>query len=296
VLRLAARLAPPLTLLVLALAFSPAVAVPGAGCLPSPLPTGPSGNNPSYGMEVKYGSDRLHVALWREQCQDSQDFALLMRATPVSASSLFCPARWYLDQDFSRFEVTFTTAIVPPQQGTAPVFCETLFAPVTVILAASGLAEGAPNTFDPSHDFELIYYGATAEIMQYVVYRLEVPYPPSALPPPPGSTLPTIRVVATRCNPCRSGQIVGFEGRVQNPGPAMAAEVKAGARLPNGTLLSLFNSVVTLPSGPSVLILLPPQALPMGLPSVNVLVEAAILEPVLGATLSRHGTTLELWP
>src|SRR5262245_10689763 len=138
-LRFVAVLVPLFTSLVLALACSPALAVPGAGCLPSPLPSGPSGKDPSYGMEVKYGVDRLRGELWRERCKDSQDTVLLMRATPVSASSLFCPARWYLDQDFSRFDATFTTEIVPPEQGVAAVFCETLFAPATIILSASGL-------------------------------------------------------------------------------------------------------------------------------------------------------------
>jgi hypothetical protein len=54
--------------------------------------------------------------------------------------------------------------------------------------------------------------------------------------------------------------------------------------------------VTTLPSGASTLPLVPSQALPSGLPTIDLLVEAAILEPVLGVTPARHGVTLAIQP
>ena len=76
----------------------------------------------------------------------------------------------------------------------------------------------------------------------------------------------------------------------------MMAELKGGAHFPDGAILPLVNQVATLPSGASVLTLVPAQALPAGLPTVDLLIEAAILEPVLGVTLSRHSVTLHLLP
>ena len=60
--------------------------------------------------------------------------------------------------------------------------------------------------------------------------------------------------------------------------------------------MALVNTLTTLPAGPIVLTLVPPQPLPGGLPTVDLLVEAAILEPLLGVTLSRHSVVLHLLP
>ena len=289
--KLSAVIAPLLTFAVLVLSCSPAVAVPEPGCLPTPLPSGP-GSNPSFSMNVLYGQDQLRVTLWRQQCQNTGDIVLLMRATPVSVSSLLCASRWYLDQDLSRFEVTFRTIIAPLVDGPGPPFCETIAAPVTIIVAPSTLAGGAPGTFDATDDFSLLYYGATEDGGRYVVYRLEIPYPSPILPPP---VLPTIAVVATGCTTCRSGEVVAYQTNVNNPGPPLRVEYRGGVRMPDGSILPLVNQVTTIPSGASILALLPAQALPT-VPAVDLLVEAALLEPSLGVTLSRHNVTLHLSP
>jgi hypothetical protein len=54
--------------------------------------------------------------------------------------------------------------------------------------------------------------------------------------------------------------------------------------------------VTTIPAGSSTLTLVPAQALPGGLPTMDLLIEAAILEPHLGVTLNRHNVTLHLLP
>ena len=282
--KLALVVAPVVVLTILALTRSPAVAAPGPGCLSTPLPSG-TGGNPSFSMVVEDVADQMHVTLWRQRCQDSQDSVLLLRVAPTSTSPLVCANRWYLDQDGTRFFATFYSAITGAT-GTGPAFCDRISAPVTVIVDSAGVAGGEEGTFEIDDDFALLFYGSFGG--PYVVFTLDVPYA--------GSSSPTITVVSTGCNPCHSGQTVGFNGNVDNPGPAMQAEIKAGARLPDGTIVSLVNKVVTLPSGASVFTLIPPQALPGGLPMMDLPVEAAILEPALGATLSRHKVTLRLMP
>ena len=72
-------------------------------------------------------------------------------------------------------------------------------------------------------------------------------------------------------------------------------EIKGGARFPDGSILPLVNTTTTIPSGSSTFPLAPAQALP-ALPLIDLLIEAAILEPALGVTLSRHNVTLHLLP
>jgi hypothetical protein len=272
------------TSLALALPASPAMGAPGPGCLPGPLPTSP-GRNPAFTTEVQDVADRLSVTLWRQPCQDSADSVLLLRATPTSAAPSLCGTRWYLKQDTHQFYVTFGS-VVASADGPGREFCERITAPVTVVVRTGDLAGGDPGSFEIEDDFDLFFYGSFGG--PYVVFTIEVPYagPPS----------PTITVVATRCNPCRSGQTVAIEARVDNPSPAGPAEIKAAARLPDGRVVSLVNTVATLASGASVITVVPAQSLPMGLPAIDVLVEAAILDPVLGRTLSRHALTLRLLP
>lgn len=117
---------------------------------------------------------------------------------------------------------------------------------------------------------------------------------PAASPP----LLPslTVEVVASACTTCHSGETVAYHMAFTNNGPPFVAEVKGGARFPDGTILPLVNTVTTIPSGASTLPLVPSQALPAGLPTIDLGIEAAILEPHLGVTLSRHSTTLHLLP
>jgi len=273
-----------LTLAVLALPVSPTLAVPGPGCLAAPLPSGPGGNQ-SFSIDVQDGADRMRVTLWRQHCQDSEDLVLLLRVTPISAAPFVCGNRWYLEQDASEFYVTFLSAITD-SAGMGTTFCDRISGPTTVIVTPADLSSGEPGTFDDEDDFGLTFYGSV--VGPYVVFRIDMPYA--------GPPWPTIAVVPTGCNPCHSGQTVGIDGNVDNPGPAMQAEIKTAARLADGSLVSLVNKVVTLASGASVLTLVPPRALPAGLTTMDVSIEAAILEPALGVTLSRHKVILHLLP
>jgi len=144
--KLSLVVAPVVMLAVLALPLSPALAAPGPACLATPLPSGPGGN-PSFSMDVQDVDDRMHVTLWRQRCQDSQDSVLLLRVTPTSTAPLLCGNRWYLDQDGSRFFATFYSAITEPT-GTGTAFCDRIPGPVTVIVDSAGVAGGAEGTFE----------------------------------------------------------------------------------------------------------------------------------------------------
>jgi len=107
---------------------------------------------------------------------------------------------------------------------------------------------------------------------------------------------PSVTVVADACTTCHSGDTVAYHMAVTNPGAPLMVEVRGGARFPDGSVLPLMTTVTTVPTGASTLPLVPSQALPAALPTIDLLVEAALLEPVLGVTLSRHHVTLHLLP
>lgn len=115
-------------------------------------------------------------------------------------------------------------------------------------------------------------------------------------PPPVPPAVPSLTVVATGCTTCHSGQVVSYRIDFTNPGAAFDAELRGGARFPDGSILMLVNQTVTIPAGASSMTLVPSQALPAGLPTIDLLIETGILEPGLAVTLARHNATLHLLP
>ena len=245
----------------------------GTGCLTAPLPTTPTSS--VFSRDVQRGNEQSHVDLWRQPCPGGGAI-LLLRVTPITPGPLVCDLSFAIVQGPSQFEILLT------DQDEPFGFCNNLFVPRTFYLAPDGAA------YDPQQAFTLLFdtvSGATR------FARLDVA-PAGPLPPPP----PSITVVATDCTTCHGGQVIGYVMSINNPGPAMVAEIKAGARFPNGSILPLVNTLTTLPAGPIVLALVPSQPLPASVPTVDLLIEAAILEPVLGATLSRHSVLLHVLP
>jgi hypothetical protein len=123
------------------------------------------------------------------------------------------------------------------------------------------------------------------------------PLPPAPpIGPPPTALSPTIEVIATGCTTCRPGGVVGYDAHISNPGAPMLVELKGGARLPDGTVLRLIDIEMTIPTGSTTVTIAPLQMLPAELSVMDLTVEAALLEPALGVTLSRHTMTLHLLP
>lgn len=245
----------------------------GTGCLAAPLPATPS--PPVFSRDVQRGSEQSHFDVWRQPCPGGGSIVLL-RVTPITSGPLVCDLSFTIVQGPSQFDILLT------DQNETFGFCNNLFVPRTFFVAPDGAA------YDPQQAFTLLFdtvSGATR------FAALEVPAA-GPLPPQP----PTITVVATACTTCHGGQVIGYVMSINNPGPAMVVEIKAGARFPNGSIMPLVNTLTTLPAGATVLTLVPSQPLPATVPTADLLVEAAILEPGLGVTLSRHSVVLHLLP
>ena len=262
-----------LTLTVMSSLTSSPVHADGTGCLAAPLPATPL--PPVFSLNAQRGSEQSHFDLWRQSCPGGGSIVLL-RVTPITPGPFICDLSFTLVQGTSQFDIILT------DQNETFGFCDNLFVPSTFYVAPDGPA------YDPQQAFTLAFDSVTGS-PRFAALGVAAAGP---LPPPP----PTITVVATACTTCHSGQIFGYTMTVNNTGPAMVAEIKAGARFPDGSILALVNMLTTLPAGPIVLTLVPPQPLPAGLPTVDLLVEAAILEPLLGVTLSRHSVVLHLLP
>jgi hypothetical protein len=245
----------------------------GTGCLAAPLPATPL--PPVFSLNVQRGGEPSHFDLWRQSCPGGGSIVLL-RVTPITPGSFICDLSFTLVQGASQFDILLT------DQNETFGFCNALFVPSTFYVAPDGPA------YDPQQAFTLRFDTVTGS-PRFAALEVAAAGP---LPPPP----PTITVTATACTTCHSGQVVGYIMNINNPGPAMVVEIKAGARFPDGSILALVNTLATLPTGPTILTLVPPQSLPGGLPTVDLLVEAAILEPSLGVTLSRHSVVLHLLP
>ena len=245
----------------------------GTGCLPAPLPT--TTTPPVFSRNVQRVSDQSHFDVWRLPCPSGGSIVLI-RITPITSGPFICGPDFAIVQGGSQFQVKLT------DQAETFSFCNNLLVPRTFYLSPSGVA------YDPQQAFTLLYdtISGTPEFAP-----LEIA---AAGPQPPSP--PSVLVVATACTTCHSGQVVAYELHITNPGAPMLAELKGGARFPDGSILPLVNQGATLPSGASVLTLVPAQALPGGLPTIDLVIEAAILEPVLGVTLSRHNGTLHLLP
>jgi hypothetical protein len=262
-----------LTLLLTSSLTSSRADADGTGCLTPPLPTTPL--PPVFSRNVQRVGEQSHLDLWRQACPGG-GWIVLLRITPVTAGAFICDLSFTVVQGSSQFDVLLT------DQNDPFGFCDSLFVPTTFFLSPDGPA------YDPQQAFTLRFDTVTGS-PRFAALEVAAAGP---VPPDP----PTITVVATACTTCRPSQVVGYVMNIDNPGPVRVVEIKAGARFPDGTILPLVNTLATLPFGHVALPLVPTQPLPSVIPAVDLLVEAAILEPVLGVTLSRHNVVLHLVP
>jgi hypothetical protein len=270
------KCAAPLFTLLISLVIMTPITAHGAstGCLPAPLPT--TTTPPVFSRDLQRASvAQTHLDVWRLTCPDGVTSIVLARLTPIRTEPFICSINLTIVQGGTQFEIELT------DENETFAFCGNLFTSRTFYLAPDGA------TYNPDEAFTLIYFDRSTlglQPLEITAARAQPPLPPS------------VTVVSTACNPCHSGQTGAFSMFFTNPGPPFVAEVKGGARFPDGSILPLVNTVTNIPSGPSVLTLVPAQALPPGLPTIDLGIEAAILEPALGVTLSRHSVTLHLLP
>lgn len=86
------------------------------------------------------------------------------------------------------------------------------------------------------------------------------------------------------------GHGLGFALHVANPGPPVLVELKTGARLPDGSIVTILgrHAEGVIGSGVTVIPLVPRFVPPAAPPPGTYVTEAAVLEADLGVTISRH--------
>ena len=99
---------------------------------------------------------------------------------------------------------------------------------------------------------------------------------------------PGVEIIAEGCSPCTTGDRATFVLHVVNPGPARGVQVVALLRHPNGAVYPMqhHGDVVLIPAGASSIVLAD-FIVPGGTAGVF-LIEAALVDPQTGVTLSRH--------
>jgi hypothetical protein len=239
-------------------------------CLPNPLPPPTA---PVFSRDVQRFSEQMHLDVWRVPCDGS--FALLMKVTPLTPAPILCELDFSILQGGAPFAFALADA-------SSSEFCAQLLAPRTFSLVPKlpAFDVAAPLT---------ILFDTLSGMSRFVA--LDVP---AAVPPP------TVTVLALGCTTCHPGDTLGFEVRIDNPGGQMVVELKTGARLPDGsvvTILGRFVQKTLAPGATEVISLLSGFVLPAGIfPTGDYTIEAALLEPDLGVTISRHSVGLTLLP
>jgi hypothetical protein len=256
-----------LVALLLVLSFfmlaAPDAAAISAGCLPGGFPTTPGSD--AVGRFFAWFDEVFRGDVWRVPCADNPNqVALLLRITQQNSSPFICSSSFTLVQAGQQIDPVIQQT---PSSGS---FCTDLLVPTTFALERrSGPAFDPKGAFTLSHDSD-------------VVRTLDVPAGG-------GTPMLGITVVSTGCSPCSAGQIATFHMHTVNPGAPLGVEVRAGLRLPNGPSFPLFDlcTVTVVESGEHDIPLLS-IIVPGDVPNGTYAIEAAILDPIFGATLSRH--------
>ena len=237
------------------------------GCLPNPLPAPTA---PVFSRDVQKFSEQMHLDVWRVPCDGS--FALLMKVTPLTPEPFLCELDFSILQGGAPFEFALADA-------SGPDFCAPLLAPRTFSLVPKPPAYNvaAPLT---------ILFDTLSGMSRFAALDVGAAVPP-----------PTVTVLALGCTTCHPGETLGFAVRIDGP---TVVELKTGARLPDGSVVTILGRFVqkTLGAGVSETISLFSRfVLPAGIfPAGAYTIEAALLEPDLGVTISRHSVTLTLLP
>lgn len=245
-------------------------------CLPGPLPMTPL---PPVFTINRSG---VEIDIWRQACTDgSGQTAALARITPSQNSPSFvCSSQFVLIQN---------AAVVPGRitlNLSGQAFCSNLAVPATFYLLENFL-EVPLNVAQP---FTVLYTPPGSATLS----QLEIPAP-GPLPAGP----PSIAIIPTGCTTCHSNGIMGFNVQITNPGSAMIAQIKFGGRLADGTIVAVLGAdhQEVLGAGQTIVVnAMPAFTLPNNLPTADVQMEAAVVEPQLGVTLSRTTLTVHMLP
>jgi hypothetical protein len=115
---------------------------------------------------------------------------------------------------------------------------------------------------------------------------------------PAGDPPPLVNIALQGCSRCTHGDIVRISLDFSNPGRERTVELAFIGHFPDGVTVRSFlapDLKVSLPPGESAL-RLDPATLTPDLPAGTYFLEAALLHPATGVTLSRHSVPLQLVP
>jgi hypothetical protein len=116
---------------------------------------------------------------------------------------------------------------------------------------------------------------------------------------PPGDPPPLVNIVTSGCSPCRVGDSISLSLDFSNPvTEPRTVELTFVGHFPDGVTVRSFlaqDLEATLPPGESSL-QLDPATITVDLPVGTYFLEAALLHPVTGVTLSRHSVPVRLDP
>lgn len=247
-------------------------------CLPNPLPTTPA--PPVVAENVTWGfghdADRLRFEIWRQSCLDESGVAVLLRVSPLNPGpGYFCDSNLQVIQGGRQFD-TVKAKTQPTELG----YCNGIYIPTTFDLEVEPSGGVA---FNESQAFTLVGVGGPQS------FQIEVPA--SDTPPAPSLT-----VQALGCTVCRPGDTLGFQVQVINPGPPTLVELKTGARLPNGSVVTIQDEERVLAPGVTVIPMFAGFVLPAAVPPGTYSIEAAILDPDLDVIISEDSVELRVAP
>ena len=238
-------------------------------CLPNPLPAPTA---PVFTRDVQKFSEQMHLDVWRVPCDGS--YALLMKVTPLSDGPFLCETDFSILQGGAPFALALADA-------SAPGFCGQLLAPRTFSLVPT------PPAYDVAAALTILF-DTLSGVSRFVALDVAVAVPP-----------PTVTVRALGCTTCHPGDTLAFDVRITNPGGPIVVELKTGARLPDGSTVTILGRYVQRTLGAGVTEIIPLFSgfvLPPGFPTGAYTIEAALLEPDLGVPFGRHSVTLTLVP
>jgi hypothetical protein len=231
---------------------------------------------PTFLLDMRVFNHNALGTIWRQPCQDgSGDVAVLIRMTVVTSPIGVCGTPTIVQDGFIQAGTLATST------SGSPTFCDDLVEPTTVVLLAR------PG-FDERAAFTLVYGDLGAPMTS-------VHIPAASFAPP---RVVTLTVHPLGCTTCRPGQVLGFELQVSNSGAPLLVELKTGARLPGGSVVSILgrHEEEVIGTGVTVIPLFAGFVLPAGIPAGVYAIEGALLEPELGVTISRHSVPLTLTP
>jgi hypothetical protein len=257
------------------LVATPAAATVPATCFPT-LPAVPG--DPLFTITGGVFAERIRLDLWRQPCVDgSGETAVLIQATPVTPAPLLCSFSFRMIQLGVEIQGRIRTST-----DTAVAFCDDLPFAATFVLDEQ---PGDPPLIEEL-PFTLLWATPLVNVLEVPQRR------------PPAPPAPRVSIVTTGCLTCRPGDFAQVHLHLTNPGPPRNVEVKAGSHFPNGvTVLSLVGPhlEMTVPSGESD-IAIPGLFVPADVERGAYLIEARLLDPVLGTTLSADYLSLRVIP